>query len=183
MTKPVRPTFATFARNGLDVVVDFHNDPEPNANGHNVSHPPDTPAEVAVYRQQAANTLDGMPKPRLVQVENEENSTTFFQGAMADYVNELNATVDVAHARGLKVTNGGITSAPTALLTWQDYINRGLPAKADDLAVRVFGDKPQVLRDLRAQPFTGLRNQSLQGAWDRAAELIRRPFARARWTT
>jgi hypothetical protein len=172
VTSPVRPTFAVFARNGLKVVVDFHNDPQPNANGHNVSHPPDTPEKVALFREQAAGTLDGMPAPRLVQVENEENSTSYFQGSMADYVNELNATVEVAHARGIRVTNGGITSQPLGLLTWQDYIDRGMPAEADNFAVRVFGDQPQVLRDLRAQPFAGLHNQTLQAAWDRAKQLI-----------
>ena len=126
VTQPVRPTFAIFARNGIKVVLDVHNDPQPNANGHNVSHPPASPGEVAVFRQQVANTLDGMPAPRLVQVENEENSTAFFQGRMPDYVNELNATVEAAHARDIKVTNGGITSRPLALLTWQDLEDRGL---------------------------------------------------------
>ena len=172
VTQPVRPTFAIFARNGIKVVLDVHNDPQPNANGHNVSHPPASPAEVSVFRQQVASTLDGMPPPRLVQVENEENSTAFFQGRMQDYVNELNATVEAAHARDIKVTNGGITSSPLALLTWQDLEDRGLDAEADDFAARVFGDQPAVLQDLRREPFIGLRSQSLQGAWDRAKELI-----------
>jgi hypothetical protein len=172
VTKPVRSNFAAFASKGLKVVADFHNDPQPNANGHNVSHPPPTPAELATYRQQVASTLDGMPPPRLVQVENEENSTAFFQGQMSDYVNELNATVEVAHARHVKVTNGGITSQPAALLTWQDYKDHGRDAAADDFAARAFAASPAVLRDLRAQPFKGLSNASLQAAWDRAKQLI-----------
>jgi hypothetical protein len=172
VTQPVRPAFATFERLGMKVVLDVHNDPQPNANGHNVSHPPDTPEEVATFRQQVANALDGMPPPRLVQVENEENSTSFFQGQMSDYMNELNATVEVAHARKIKVTNGGITSSPLALLTWQDFKDRGLDAAADDFAVRVFSDQPRILQDLRTEPFAGLRSESLQAAWDRAKQLI-----------
>ena len=172
VTAPVRANFAAFSRNGLGVVVDFHNHPQPDANGHNVSHPPDTPSELATYRAQAAATLDGMPRPVLVQVENEENSTTYFQGAMSDYVNELNATVAVAHARGTQVTNGGITSRPAVLLAWQDYEDRGLHAQADDLAARVFARAPQILADLRRRPFAGLTNQALQAAWDRAEQLI-----------
>jgi hypothetical protein len=172
VTAPVRPNFAVFDRNGIDLVVDLHNDPQPNANGHNVSHPPDTPEEVATWRQQVATVLDGIPKPVVVQVENEENSTTFFQGQMSDYVNQLNATVEAAHPRGVKVTNGGITSSPTALLTWQDYKDRGLDAQADDFAVRVFSDQPRILNALRAEPFAGLPSASLQAAWDRAEQLI-----------
>ena len=42
---------------------------------------------------------------------------------MADYVNELNAVVEVADARHIRVTNGGITSQPLDLLTWQDYVD------------------------------------------------------------
>jgi hypothetical protein len=91
---------------------------------------------------------------------------------MSDYINELNATVEVAHARNVKVTNGGITSSPVALLTWQDFKERGLDAAADDFAVRVFGDQPRILQDLRTEPFAGLRSASLQAAWDRAKQLI-----------
>jgi hypothetical protein len=172
VTAPVRPTFAAFERNGIDLVVDLHNDPQPNPNGHNVSSPPDTPEEVATWRQQVATILDGIPKPVVVQVENEENSTSYFQGEMSNYIHQLNATVDAAHPRNVKVTNGGITSRPVALLTWQDYKDRGLDAKADNLALRVFGDAPGVLADLRREPFAGLRNLSLQAAWDRAKLLI-----------
>ncbi len=106
VTAPVRPNFAVFERNGIKLVVDLHNDPQPNANGHNVANPPDTIQEVATWRQQVATVLDGIPKPVAVQVENEENSTSFFQGAMSDYVNQLNATVEAAHPRGIRVTNG-----------------------------------------------------------------------------
>jgi hypothetical protein len=172
VTAPVRPTFSVFERNGIKLVVDLHNDPQPNANGHNVSNPPDTIEEVATWRRQVATILDGIPKPVVVQVENEENSTAFFQGEMSDYVNQLNATVEAAHPRGIRVTNGGITSSPTALLTWQDYKRRGLDAKADDFAVRVFSDQPRILRALRAEPFVGLPSASLQAAWDRAKQLI-----------
>jgi hypothetical protein len=172
VTAPIRPNFAVFERNGIDLVVDLHNDPQPNENGHNVSSPPDTPKEVATWRQQVATVLDGIPKPFVVQVENEENSTAFFQGDMADYVNQLNATVEAAHLRHVRVTNGGITSSPTALLTWQDYKDRGLDAQADDFAVRVFSDQPRILNALRAEPFAGLPSASLQAAWDRAKQLI-----------
>lgn len=173
MTAPVRPAFATFERNGLEVVLDVHNDPQPDGSGHNVSHPPDTPEEVAVYRAQVAAVFDDIPAPRLVQVENEEVSTSFFQGAMSGYLNELNATVAEGHARDIEVTNGGLTWRPLSLLTWQDYKDRGLDAEADDFAERVFAaDQPGVLADLRREPFQGLRNQALQAAWDRAEELI-----------
>jgi hypothetical protein len=55
---------------------------------------------------------------------------------------ELNATVEAAHARGIKVTNGGFTWRPLSLLVWQDYKDAGLDAQADDFAARVFAAEP-----------------------------------------
>jgi hypothetical protein len=172
--QPARTAFGAFARNGMDVVATMINDPQPDGQGHNPAHPPDTPAELATYRQQLAGILDSVSPPKLVQVENEEVSTNFFVGSMSDYVNELNAAVEVAHARGIKVTNGGITDNPVALLVWQDYKDRGLDAKADDFASRAFSTPSEawILHDLRAEPFTGLSRQGLQDSWDRAEELI-----------
>ena len=93
---------------------------------------------------------------------------------MAQYVAQLDAAVPVAHARHVKVTNGGLTSDPVALLTWEDLRRRGLDARADRFAARVFSTPAQVwiLRDLRARPFRGLSRPALQAAWDRAKQLI-----------
>ena len=72
------------------------------------------------------------------------------------------------------MTNGGITARPAALLTWQHYRDRNLEAQADDFARRALS-RPMdrgIQQDLLRRPFTGLRRQTLQVAWDKARQLI-----------
>lgn len=168
-----RPILDQFARAGLRVVLAVRSTSFP-------SKPPTTPAELAAYRARFETTAASLPPGTIIQVENEENATKFFAGTMAQYGDELGQAVSVAHAHGLQITNGGLTFKPLVLMAWQDLKARGEDAAADDLATRVFRGSPadaRVLADLRAQPFAGLHNQNLQGAWDRAKQLI--PIYRA----
>ncbi len=170
----VRPAILTYQREGMNVQLGVNNDPQPGPNASRPSRPPVTAAELATYKERLAKILDAISPPTLVNVENEENSTRFFSGTMSQYLAELDAATEVAHARGLKVTNGGITSTPAALLTWQDYEDRGLDAQADDFASRAFAAprNAAILRDLRKKPFTGFSRKALQEAWDKSKELI-----------
>jgi hypothetical protein len=170
----VRPALGAVQRAGLKLLLTVTNDQRPDAAGNQPAHPPVTPAELATYRQRLGAILDGLAPPVLLQVENEEIEPRFFAGTMAQYVRELDAAVGVAHARGIKATNGGITGRPLALMTWQHYRDRGLEAKADDFARRTF-TRPQdrgVQQDLLRKPYAGLRLKTLQAAWDRAKELV-----------
>jgi hypothetical protein len=167
-----RPAFALFQREGIAAVPTVRSHPQKNAAGDNPAHPPATAPELATYRIQLAQLLDSVPHPPLLMVENEEVSTKFFAGTMAQYAQELEAAVQVAHARGIPVTNGGLTDQPVKLLVWKDYEDRGLTELAYDFAGRAFASQPAIVRALRAQPFTGLPNAGLQAAWDRAEELV-----------
>jgi hypothetical protein len=169
---PARPAFSLFERDGIAAVPTIRNDPQPDGQGNNPAHPPATPEALAAFRSQLGELLDGVPHPALLMVENEEVAPRFFAGTMAQYVQELNAATDVAHARGIRVTNGGITNELVKLLVWQDYKDRGLDALAYDFAGRAFAVHPNVVRALRAQPFAGLPIPALQAAWDRTEELI-----------
>ena len=170
----IRPAFATFAQRGVKVVMTAVNDQQPDGTGNNPAHPPVTLDELATYRVRLDHILDTVPAPTLLMVENEENAANFFAGTMAQYRAELDAAVEVGHAHGVKVTDGAITSDPLALLTWQDYKDRGLDAQADDFAARAFAApaKAWILRDLRKVPFTGLSRASLQTSWDKAKQLV-----------
>ncbi|MBJ7604213.1 MAG: hypothetical protein JF888_13635 [Candidatus Dormibacteraeota bacterium] len=53
-------------------------------------------------------------------------------------MDELNAATDVAHQKGYKVSDGGLTGVPLSLMVWKDYWDRGLKNAADDFARRVF---------------------------------------------
>ena len=175
VTNPtVRPALHVVQREGLALLLTVNNAQERDAQGNRPAHPPVTPEELAAYRQRLGGLLDRLQRPVLLQVENEEIEPRFFSGTMAEYLGELDAAVAVAQARGIRVTNGGITGRPLALLTWQHYRDRGLEAEADDFARRTF-TRPQdagVQQDLLRKPFTGLRRQPLQAAWDRAGELV-----------
>lgn len=170
------PRFTAFRNAGMDVVFSAVYQKQADGTGHSPAHPPATPDEIALYKQRLGTVLDQLHAGPIaaMQVENEENSTQFFAGTMPQYVNELNAAVEVAHARGVKVTNGGITFKPAALLAWRDLKDRGREDQADDFARRVFTARADrgTLTDLLAKPFAGLRNQTLQAAYDRAKSLI-----------
>lgn len=169
---PIKSAFATFRQAGLKQVLTTVNDPQDDGNGHNPGHPPVTPEEFATFRQRLGSVLDTLRPLSVLEVENEENASNFWAGTMQEYLEELDAAIEVAHARGVKVTNGGITSDPVALMTWQDYMDRGMEAQAMDYARRAFADQPWIIRDLSKRPFTGLSRAGAQAAWDKAKELI-----------
>ncbi len=83
--------------------------------------------------------------PELIVVENEENTYQYHTGPLSDYVNELQAAIDVAHSKQLKVTNGGITFE-IVFLVWKDYMRRGLVDSAANFASRTMS--PSVIADL-----------------------------------
>jgi hypothetical protein len=172
VTQPVRGTFAVFERAGMRVVFSAINDPQPDGLGHNPGRPP---GDLGLYRRQLGTVLDGMADPVVVQIENEEIARNFYVGTMAEYVEQLDVAIEVAHERDLKVTNGGITNKPLQLLVWQDYRNRGREAAADDFAARVFSAPADqwILRDLRKRPFLGLSRQPLL---DTVVEDLRLPL-------
>jgi hypothetical protein len=168
----LRSAFNQFTAKGLRFVMTAVNDQQPDGTGNNPAHPPVTADEIATYQARLGTILDSGAAPVVLMVENEENAANFFAGTMEQYRGELDAAIEVAHARNIQVTDGAITSDPLALLTWQDYKDRGLDAQADDFASRAFANKPGVLADLRKVPFAGLTNRGLQTAWEKAKELV-----------
>ncbi len=170
----LRPALRTFGDAGLDLLFTANNDQQRDAHGNRPGHPPIGPTALAAYRSRLGAILDELPTTKAVQVENEEVEPRFFAGTMSQYVDELDAAVEVGHARGLPVTNGGITARPVSLLTWQDYRDRGMQAQADDFARRAFSRPTDraIQQDLLRKPFTGLRRATLQTAWDKAKQLI-----------
>ena len=72
------------------------------------------------------NTFTVMPK--VAVIENEESNRFFYSGTADQYISQLSAAIDVMHARGIKVANGGITSTGLNYLVYQDFLEQG---KAD----------------------------------------------------
>jgi len=137
ITSTVVPERKAFDDAGIATLLTIRNDPQRGPDGRPTVYPPNTPDELATFRTDLEASLKANP-PCLVAVENEEVGSPFVSGTTADYIGELKAAIDVGHKLGIPVTNGGIVSGVTALLTWHDlFLTEGKPA-ADDFARRAF---------------------------------------------
>ena len=63
--------------------------------------------------------------PAVAVIENEEANRLYYSGTAQQYINQLSTAISVMHARGIKVTNGGITNPALNYLVYQDFINQG----------------------------------------------------------
>ena len=105
------------------------------------------PTDMNSYRAKLSSLLDKY-HPALLVVENEETNDRYHSGPASDYINELKMAISVAHAHGIKVTNGGITSKSLVLMIYQDYMDRGMTTQANDFAQRAIGGN--IISDLPA---------------------------------
>ncbi len=122
-------------RAGFKIILNV-NFGEVNQGGTKVPVP--FPTDLASYRSKLNSLLDKY-HPALLVVENEETNDEYHSGPPQDYINELKMAINVAHAHGIKVTNGALTTKSLVLLVYQDYINRGMTAQANDFANRAIG--------------------------------------------
>ncbi len=116
-------------RAGLQLVLTVRN------NGRGQATSP--PSDLATYQRTLGQVLDTY-RPVVLVVENEENSALFYTGTPEEYAAELKAACQVAHAKGIPCTNGGLVSALVALLVYDHYLSSGDSAAAQDFAARVF---------------------------------------------
>jgi hypothetical protein len=111
------PKFAVFEDAGMTLALTVRH--RSATGGSQPTVPPITEAEMANYREVLADHLDRL-HPELLMVENEELADKFFAGTPEQYLGELQSAAQVAHARGIPLTNGGITTRPLQLLVWED---------------------------------------------------------------
>ncbi len=107
--------------------------------------PQSFPTNLEEYKRRL-NEILSTYKPEVVVVENEEYNTTYHTGTAQQYINELKAAIEVAHSKGLKVTNGGLTARVMTMMVWKDYKDRALNTEADDFARRTMS--PDLLADI-----------------------------------
>ncbi len=94
--------------------------------------------DITAYKNDLENTVASLNSmPAVAIIENEESNKNYFTGSASEYLSQLKAAIAVMHAHGIAVTNGGITSTGLKYLTWQDYMNRGMKAQADDYKMRM----------------------------------------------
>lgn len=121
-----RPSTLTLAQQlrtmGFDIVLTTRaNDLGPSG----ATMPLDA-AGIASFRTQLADAIDAV-HPKWVMVENEETAPKFYAGTAGQYLEELRAAIEVGHAHGVKVTDGGITNVPIALVVWDQLRTAGDP--------------------------------------------------------
>ncbi len=130
--------YESLVENGFKVVLNITNSPQ---NGT----PQPFPTDLEKYRTKLNEVLTKY-KPEVLVVENEEYNLNYHTGSMKQYLDELKVAIEVAHSKGIKVTNGGLTSRHMTLMVWKDYMDRGMKKEAGDFARRTI---PQnIINDL-----------------------------------
>jgi hypothetical protein len=173
ITNPLADDVAAFTAAGLDVVLTLRNGPQLAETGKPTVYPPHTTEELAVFRANLDRIL-GATSPILLAVENEEVGSPFVSGTAGDYLAELAAAIEVGHAHGVPVTNGGIVSGIAAVLTWQDIFATQSKVAADDFARRAFPRpiETHTLTTLLASPDGALPPGELTDRVAKGRELI-----------
>jgi len=133
------PEVLAFSRAGFEIVLTVRNAPARSARRSSPAHrePASPPKDLAAFQRTVGEILDAH-RPALLVVENEENSALFYRGTPEEYGAELRAACWVAHARGIRCTNGGLVSALVALLVYDGYRTAGQAARAEAFAARAF---------------------------------------------
>lgn len=118
------PDCLEFKNAGLDLILTVRN-------GGGEGEPSDPPADLNVYQTRIDSVLDSY-KPKLLVVENEENSSLFYSGTPEEYHTELAAACRLAHSKNYQCTNGGLVSKEVVLLTGNNYYENGQYTQADN---------------------------------------------------
>ncbi len=116
---------------GLNLVLTVRN------SGPSATAPP---SDLGEYRRKLNQVLDKY-QPAVLVVENEENSSLFYTGSPEEYAAQLKAACEVAHQRGILCANGGMVSTLVALLVYDNYLQTGEKARAEDFASRAFNEE------------------------------------------
>lgn len=95
------------------------------------------PKDMQAYSKTLTAILDKY-KPELTVIENEEDNPGYHSGDADDYINELKTAINICHAKGLKVTNGGLTVREMNLLVYDELVRNGKKQQANDFAKRAF---------------------------------------------
>ncbi|MEO8713083.1 MAG: hypothetical protein ABI405_13210, partial [Parafilimonas sp.] len=120
---------------GLKVLLNINSGVPRSATGEPAPIP--FPTDMAAYSKTLNSILDKY-KPEVVVIENEEDNPNYHSGDADNYINELKTGIQVAHSKGLKVTNGGITYREVCLIIYDDMLQHGKQQEAKEFAQNVF---------------------------------------------
>lgn len=121
-------------RAGLKLVLTVRNNGGPQI-------PTTFPTDINAYKKTLAEIVDKY-NPVVLIIENEENSEAlFYSGTPDQYHTQLRAGCEVAHAKGIKCSNGGFVSSLVALLVTENYLRNGKTDAANEYIKRTLGPK------------------------------------------
>jgi hypothetical protein len=147
---PVLQDTEALENSGLKVILTIRSHDVYESGRGGISTTP--PLDIEAYRNAVGQILDAY-KPQLLLVEDEEDIRESYKdgvkagvwGTIEDksdsakaYQEKLDVACEVAHSRGVKCANGGLTSEAAALLTWMGYLEHGDIKQACDFARRAF---------------------------------------------
>lgn len=125
------PLYDAYAAAGMKVLLNINYGIPRNAVGDHDPIP--FPTDMESYSRTVNSILDKY-KPEVVVIENEEDNPFYHTGSADDYIKQLQTAIKIAHSKGLKVTNGGITVREVCLIVYDDLVQSGQKEKAMEFA-------------------------------------------------
>lgn len=93
------------------------------------------PTDMKEYKKQLQDFLDDY-KPEVAVIENEPYNDNYYTGPIDNYLTQLRTAVDVCKSYGVKVADGALNINMVLICVYQDFVNKGQQAKADDFSKR-----------------------------------------------
>lgn len=125
-------SFEQFSNAGLKILLNV------SSKVTNETTPPGPFITDTVYYRQVLTEILNKYRPEVLVVENEETNEGYYTGSAQEYLNLLTVAIDVAHKKGIKVSNGGFPTRMATLLCWDYYNSTGQSSKASSYALRAF---------------------------------------------
>lgn len=144
------------------------NTPEDIARGGPINLGSHLPEDMQAYKARVAEIIDAT-RPTVVAVENEPDGRMFWDDTPQNYLQLLMAACEVAHNKGVKCTDGGLTSGTVVIMVYQHYLNTRQSAKADSFRSRLnnrytIPSDPEQRRARAEEGWTYLRGFKATGA-------------------
>lgn len=114
--------YENYVKNGLKVILNITNTLQ-------TSKPRPFATDLTAYRNNLVS-ITNKYQPEVVVIENEEINKNYYYGPITNYIAMLNVALSVCHAKGIKVTNGGIYGGSLEILTYR-YLQTKSQKRAD----------------------------------------------------
>ncbi|MEI7603986.1 MAG: hypothetical protein WCJ19_03130 [bacterium] len=127
-----------YAKNaGMKLVIQIVNSYDKN------SYMSEVPKDLDTYKNNIEFIISKY-SPELIVVEQEENNNYYYKSTASEYQTQLKVACDVAHSKGIKCTNGGLTDNYIGFDIYVEFMKEGRLSDACNLANFVFTSPEQI---------------------------------------